>query len=271
MSAKPISLCALFYGDHPKLAHRCLSSIWERLGDGHEVLQDFRLALNEVSPATREIIDWFVASAAEHYGLTTILFDMPVNACKYPVMRRMLFDAPSPPAEWVLWFDDDSYLDGETTGWWRQLLDASQNADMLGQVWFQRIQGQQWDWISRQKWFNPKVGPPPRRQFSFCTGGWWMLRSALMRKHDWPSVELRHRGGDSLLGELCRHQGLRIKKFDTGVRINADDRGRHSKSPRRGVDEKVLGMKPSSGDLSHQQFEYSCRVCSGEKKLTREN
>lgn len=216
-------------------------------------MRDVRLALNEISSSTREIVSWFRDNVRVHYRLPVITYDMPVNACKYPVMRRMVLDDPDPPAKWVMWFDDDSYLNGGP-GWWDRLQAKAANADMLGQVWFQAMRGKQWEWIARQRWFNPAVGKPPKRRFAFCTGGWWMLKSAHMKQNDWPSVELRHRGGDSLLGELCRHRQYRIVSFDDGLRINADDRGRHSKSPRRGVDEKVLGLSDVATDLSHQRF-----------------
>lgn len=240
-----ITVSLLFYGDHPELADRCLRSLWERLPDARGHVRDLRLGYNAISPRTRQVTDWFVTQAAAQ-GWPLVTYDCPQNACKYPLMRRMLREDPVPPATWVMWFDDDSYLTGPP-GWWQQLLAAAAEADMLGKLYTQGVVGQQWDWVSRQRWFNPQVGPPPvqRRHrgpaFRFATGGWWLIRSQLLAAYDWPTRELRHRGGDCLLGELCRHQHLRLINWEDGVRINADQAGRHSKSPRRGVDEHQLG------------------------------
>ncbi len=47
-----------------------------------------------------------------YYDIPVIHYICPQNACKYPLMRKMLLEDPRPPAELVMWFDDDSYLDG---------------------------------------------------------------------------------------------------------------------------------------------------------------
>ena len=44
-----------------------------------------------------------------------------------------------------------------------------------------------------------------------------------------------------MLGELLRQQGLRIKKFNTGVAVNADENGRESRSKKRGYDSPPIG------------------------------
>jgi hypothetical protein len=248
----PVTLCALFYADYPQLAHRCLNSIWERLPEGRPFLGDVRLGLNQISPATRQVIDWFVANTLRHYGLRVITYDCPLNACKYPLVRRMLLQDPIPPAEWVMWFDDDSFL-ATQDGWWTKLLDLARPLDMVGSVYTYPMLGQQWEWISRQSWFNPAVGTPPvlrphrKPAFRFCTGGWWLLRSAVLQKYDWPSLELRHCGGDTMLGELFRHQNLQMGNFSEGVRINADKR--------RGVSELHLGRNLAAERPNH---DFTC-------------
>ena len=53
---------------------------------------------------------------------------------------------------------------------------------------------------------------------------------------------LKHRGGDVLLGELIRSQGLKLANYKKGVAINADDNGKESASKRRGYDEQPIGV-----------------------------
>lgn len=264
-------MCALFFGDHAKLTHRCLSSIWDRLPEGKAHLFDIRLGLNEINQDTRRIVDWFTENTVRFHGIPVIHYDCPQNSCKYPIMRRMLLSDPREPAEFAMWFDDDSYLDGGP-GWWTLLLGVASKNDMVGKKYFQGMRGKQWEWILRQPWFNATVGKPPTRKgkqsFIFATGGWWVIRSSLLRKWDWPTPELYHCGGDSMLGELLRHQRLRLENFDRGVRINADDRGRHSKARPRGEswNRVLLGIDGyvRDRDLSHQEFEmvrrtYGCQ------------
>jgi hypothetical protein len=262
-----ISLCALFFGDNPQLAHRCLGSIWPRLSSGKAHIGDVRLGLNQISPATRSIVDWFTANVQSHYSVPVLHYDCEGNACKYPLMRRMLLTDPRQPARYVMWFDDDSYLDGGP-GWWADVLSRMDSAAMLGKIYSQPMRDRQWEWVLHQAWYNPAVGKPPlrhnKRSFVFATGGWWVIRTDILQQWDWPTVELKHCGGDSMLGELLRHQGLKLENFDLGVKINADDRGRHSKARPRGEswNRVLLGVRGWSAekDLSHQKFDMVRRT-----------
>ena len=68
-----------------------------------------------------------------------------------------------------------------------------------------------------------------------------------------------------MLGELFRHQGLRLGRFHGGVRINADAQGRHSKAKRRGVSENRVGWNFTGQplDTSHQVFDYETELVGG--------
>ena len=98
-----ISLCVLLYGDFPQLSHRCLSSIWDRLEFHDGRVRDIRLGLNAISPESRKVAQWFAAHAAKHYQIPVITYDSRQNACKYPLMRRMLLNDSQQPAAWVMW------------------------------------------------------------------------------------------------------------------------------------------------------------------------
>ena len=70
---------------------------------------------------------------------------------------------------------------------------------------------------------------------SFMTGGYVWLRTDIMRQLDWPDERLNHNGGDTLLGEAIRQQGLPRHHFDYGVAVN--------KAKRRGLSERPAGSK----------------------------
>lgn len=261
-----LSICSLFYGDHPKLAQRCLTSISESLQSGNSYVQDFRLACNAVTEDTRQIVRDFALRAWEDHRIPSRIF-YAGNVFKYPIMRRMFY-AHEPLAPVTMWFDDDSYFDPiPPTKWWREIWVQLEEADMLGQLWLMPIQGNQWEWIQSQPWYNPDVGKPHKKYrggpcFEFCQGAWWVIRSKILKQHDWPLAEIRHNGGDSMLGELLRHQGFRLGRFYGNVRINADDQGRFSKSKRRGMSEKRVGWNYSGKplDTSHQVFAYDTEL-----------
>lgn len=255
------SVCALFYGNHPGLARRCLDSIERALPQQEGRVRDFRLGCNDCCEETQQLVRQFAKRVFEGHGIPSWLF-FAGNVCKYPMMRKMFYHEPLP--DWVMWFDDDSYLESPLpAGWWEEIARRMERADMLGQIWFIPIQGNQWEWVQTLPWYNPAVGPPRRRRlrgrpcFEFCQGAWWVIRSSVLQKYDWPIPELQHNGGDSLLGELFRHQGLRMAKFDKGVRINAGPRGEHSKAKRRGVSQRHVGADYDGRPLptGHQHFD----------------
>lgn len=233
---------------------------------------DYRIGLNAVGADTRQYVtEW--AAAAAGLGHTVYVFHTPINRYKYPMMRRMLYPPAPTPSQYVMWFDDDSYLTLEDPDWMNKVAGQAENHDMIGQAgWEIPLRASQWQWVMAQPWFNDQVGPPTGRSnrpaLRFVQGGWWVANRDFLFRHNYPWPELRHNGGDSMLGEMCRHVGARICKFDDGVRINADAEGNHSKAPRRGdkSDERigsdyVPGKQP---DVSHQTFVIETQVFSPE-------
>lgn len=272
---KPITICALTFGDHLDLIQRCLRSVSRALPNEVPIVGEIRIALNACS---RCVDDWVSTWAREEYALrgdTALrirIYRTRENQFKYPIMRRMLRQPARVATPYIMWFDDDSYFETPLPGdFWGRLLSEAANSDMLGQRWLMPLQGNQWEWIKTQPWYNPAVGLPPKRvrgvpAFDFCQGAWWVARAEMLWKYGWPLAEIRHNGGDSLLGELMRHQGLRMSRFISGdgskhdgVRINADGQGRHSRARRRGHSEKRVGWDYAGRplDISHQRFEMS--------------
>ena len=264
------TVCVLCYGPHTSLAVRCLESLRAAIQQGAGWVQDIRIGLNDVAPETRAYVqEWACGLSA--YGCNVYVFDPGRNVYKYPLMRRMFHDRSQTPelGDMVMWFDDDSYLEPVSAAWWKQLAILCDTHAMVGQRWRMPVQRNQLAWCASQPWWNPRIGPPvpvlhagrTQQCFEFCQGAWWVLRSDVIRRLNWPIPELRHNGGDSLLGEVLRHCELPVARFDRGVRINADDKGAHSRAKRRGYrDPHHVGADYAGQPLSTSHQQFDCRV-----------
>ena len=227
------TVAALLYGDYPKLAERCLTSIANtfRLED-----LNLRVGLNEVAPY---ITDW-----VRSWVPAENIYEESSNINKYPLLRKMVHGDNPITTDYFMWFDDDSWLVDHTVGsgtsYWPQLVDhAMVNADMIGSIYSMDMHPRQRAWIKDQPWYAGK--DPANRKFRFATGGWWTIRTEILYKYDWPWPALSHNGGDSTLGEMLLQQDLRLRHFNTGVKINASDHGKESSAPRRGTNSKPIG------------------------------
>lgn len=233
--SRRFTVCALFYGDYPQLAHRLLSSLYRPVW-----LPDveFRFGLNNVGEETRVAVHDFVRKVAPHTVTHITIGHEPYT--KYPTMRRMFYGGEPLTTPYLMWFDDDSWIDTAAPDTWFQLVArAMGTSDMLGAIYWQATRASRKEFIQRQPWY---AGRLIGHRIHFATGGWWTIHTDILKRHDWPIRELNHRGGDVLLGALCYQQGYRLQRFNGGVHINADDSGICSTSPRRGFDEKPLGI-----------------------------
>lgn len=233
-----ITPCVLLFGDYPALARRCLDSIFDRAPN---MARHLRVGANAIGHATAAYLDELVARGRLR---RTNIYESSVNLHKYPMMRRIFTDPDNQiTTEFVCWFDDDSYVKAANFDWEAAVVAAMQDADMVGSIYVLAggFQGQQHLWVMDQPWYNGREVAPGHKP-RFATGGWWCIRTEILRRHDWPSPELDHRGGDVMLGELCRQQGYRLRAFSQGVAINADEQGRESKAKRRGFDQQPIGV-----------------------------
>lgn len=223
-------VCALFYGDFPALAQRCAQTL-RALRDTGTV--DLRIGLNEVSAASRAVIE------ATLPGVDAVHADPQIY--KYPMMRRLVHGYTG-DATHLMWFDDDSCLTPGTDAgrWLRAVAGAAQATQgMLGAAYL-RVQSEaEHAWTRAQPWYTGRALPDATR---FATGGWFVAPLALLRRFDWPPPSLRHNGGDVALGALCHQQGLEIVSCQGGIAINADVTLRESSAPRRGFSEPPLGL-----------------------------
>lgn len=233
------TVCVLMYGRHPDLARRCLDSIMSRLAPNQYKL---RVGLNEVCAETRAYVRGL------HDGpLDLRVYESTENLHKYPMMRRMFYDSESPlRTPYLMWFDDDSYLIGHYRQWLDLVRDQMAKAVMIGGKYAMELSGNQHLWIQDQPWYTGKR-VSPRDKVTFITGGWWTIRTEVLLAHDWPTPELDHRGGDVMLGQLCRQQGYTMATFREGVAINADWQGAESKALRRGFDSYPIGWDYDPG------------------------
>lgn len=236
---KSFTVCVLLYGDYPELADRVLSPF---VGDYRDIF-DLRIGANQISERT-------VALLSEK-KLESKIWHAP-NIKKYPMMRRLFgmdhVNTERIETPYTMWFDDDSFIRGSynVRGWFELISTTMKDVDILAGKYSTGISSSQKAWIKSQPWYN---GKEPLTRVYFPVGGWWCGRTELLYKFNWPVPEILHRGGDVMMGELCRQHDLRFKDFHVGIAINADENGKESESPRRGYNSDPVGMdfKPKSG------------------------
>lgn len=236
-----ITICALLFGDHRDLAARCLNSLLTVRED--ETLNlEYRVGLNECFPGTVDFVQELANRRPEF--ATGAIYKSDTNIYKYPMMRSMFWQPPRQlRSEFVAWFDDDSFLTVPVGEWVAHVLETMRRTDavMLGSPYRIKLQGHQADWIEDQPWYGGKSVRTPGYEVSFCTGGYWVARTDVLRQLDWPLAQLRHRGGDVMLGEVLRQQNLTMLKDRFGVAINAGPTGVECTAEKRGFDERPIG------------------------------
>lgn len=236
-----IAVFILMYGNHHALHRR----IWESL-----------LPRIQGRPEVEGVVVW----CSQVHGLTRIMLeDVPKfvsvvhtneNPGKYKVMRCLFeplirrTDGP----DLIIWFDDDSFITKDD--WLPQTLSfyhskESENICYFGQKWHWAWRPGEWEFIQEQSWYRGK--PPDQvtvrgRQVPgvrFATGGFWGLRTDVLRQLDWCPESFHHAGGDTKLAEAVRQLGLPFHHFDYGVAVN--------QAPRRGIHAPPIGCSPPCG------------------------
>lgn len=227
-------VCALLYGADSscaQLAHRLLNAPMRQLA---ALGAEFRIGMNAVSDETRQIVTEFLGTNSNHY-----VVDCPENILKYPMMRRLFYDKTI-VRPYTMWFDDDSCIVDNTDvdKWIHRVQQQLMSFSIIGSVYKQRLIGNQAEWLKTQWWHT---GKPTNNVITFVTGGWWAAQTKDLIRFNWPIPELKHRGGDVMLGELCHQNDLKIGHFRDQLWINANSAGVESRSPRRGYDERPIG------------------------------
>lgn len=232
------TIYALLYGNYHDLHKQLLYTL---LPDVPKNEARVVLWCNTVCAQTKEMIRKFVQKGAPlHY------FFSDENVPKYEVMRRLFRKKHPPTTPWIVWFDDDSYI--EKRNWWqktREFVEAKKDENIcyVGQRWFVHHLLGQAEFIKAAEWYKglPFEQHPTRRRgvtkpgIAFATGAYVWLRTDVMKQLQWPDDRLVHNGGDTLLGEAIRQQGLPFHNYSYGVAIN--------KAKRRGRSDVPAGSK----------------------------
>ena len=249
------TILVLLYGKYHNLHRRCLESIRNTVPPETPI----RVGLNEVCDKTLEWLErgglaeqTFLpgtlkkgcASAGivqersmPHLGRVTFFSSGNENIKKYPMMRRMLYEAPAIQTPWIVWFDDDTFVD-DNSPWWDAVERTSKNAKdvYLGETWFIHYKKAQWNFITGRPWYCNK--PPEvingRPGIHFHTGGFVAAKHATLKRLNWPDETLLHNGGDFLLSEALRQQGESRTAIPTkklGIHVNASTRRGYSEKP----------------------------------------
>jgi len=226
-----VTICVLLYGDFPDYAARCLNSIFNHVGaDG------IRVWGNAVEQRTEALLDGFIDR-----GLLRIenVVLSSVNRCKYPVIREFIFNEDyQVRTNYMMWFDDDSYVATTHPDWLPTVMSRAKRHDVTGSPFTCSLTANQKRWARAQPWYRDK--PIPMRTL-FAVGGWWVARCSTFRAFNWPLPELRHNGGDVVLGELMHQNNLSLGRYSAGVKVNADWDGVEAKAERRGYREPPIG------------------------------
>ena len=218
--AADVCICVLFYGaedKHYKLAERVLNEPMRCLAKRNI---EFRFGCNAVGSATTSFLQ---RQIAEHFH-NAVLFHSATNIMKYPMMRQMLHQPPI-RAPITLWFDHDSYFpeDHQVDDWFNSvMIHLNGRCDMIGSVQKAKLSDDQAAWVATQPWFNSDCD---KLYLSYATGGWWAVKTEILRRFDWPHSTLQQKGGDVILGALFKHQNLSICHFRGGLQVSANSAG----------------------------------------------
>jgi hypothetical protein len=268
------TVCVLFYGNHLDLATRVLHSL-----DSHWRVKEFRLGLNSVSAETLSFVRGWAEKTAVRTEVAVYQAENNINVGKYPLMRRMFHLLATPS---IMWFDDDSYLANANKSWWDSVHVYAEPHAVFGSLHRIKQRNKQYEAIAAQPWYTGKV-IPANHIYRFATGGWWVAKSDLLTKWNYPFDALKHNGGDSILGELVRQRGLtlgaapptlarchceacsRTAQIDNGgavVHINVGGR-----AGRRGIgvsnEQYVFADGNPMPDLAHQDFKTTIQRYGG--------
>jgi len=211
-----ITICALFFGDHPALCQRFLRNLF-----AHTPAECFELraGLNAVCEESQLALQ----QAMRHHGNVSLI-ESPENIYKLPMMRR-LFREPRILSEWIVWFDDDSF---PARADWLQTLalftEMAPEIAMWGSPRWMTPDPALLEFTRASPWFRGKefLRDPETGQvgFHFLVGGYWAIRTEVVYKLDWPDARLAHFEDDYLLGEALRQNDCAIGHCESGVVID---------------------------------------------------
>ncbi len=235
-----VTVYVLCYGDHYELHKRLMHSLARFLPS-----DEARVVVwgNELSKRCEQLIRTTLNEFEDRW-----FHAHPGNMPKYMVMRYLWHDnrATVPTTPWTLWLDDDTHI--VSPAWWGHVktflsVKKDENVCYAGFKWFVHHLPGQWKFIEEAAWYKgvptemcstrtPKMKKPG---ITFANGAYVWLRTDVLKQLNWPDPRLVHNGGDTLLGEAIRQQGLPFHPLKFGVKGND--------AKRRGLSERPAGSK----------------------------
>lgn len=233
LQSSDVVVCALLYGDYPELHNRLLGSMLTAIPRDTQV----RFWCNQVCQPTYDVISKMPSNYKVHRMCSK-------NTPKYQAMRDMFDPIKKGPWKWVCWLDDDSWFVKQD--WFSktaEYIDRRQveNVCYLGQKWFVHYLQGQTSFVGQAPWYQGRAPAIIKGKLGveFHTGGYWWLRTDLLKRLDWPDPRLSHNGGDTLLGSAMWQLQLPLHHFDYGVKVNDAKRRGLSEAPAGSLDPKV--------------------------------
>ncbi len=220
----PVTICVIFFGRHPDLAQRFLTNLYR-----YTRANSFSLRIG-LNAACAETVELAYAVAREHENIW--IHPEPGNIFKSPLMAK-LFSLKPIDTDWVIWFDDDSFpYRGDWLPGLRLKMETQPGIDVWGDLFFIDADQAAVQFISTASWFrgkpfnhlNPSGGWSERPLLSFVTGGFWAVRTEVLKALQWPDPRLVQTEDDYMFGEALRQNGYRMGRYKSGVRINQAER-----------------------------------------------
>ncbi len=231
------TICMVMYGDHLELQQESLVSILKTVPPNR---RQIRIAANAVTPVC---VTWL--KQLQERGEIQHLVINETNIFKYPAMQQLLAHDAGLLDQWVVWFDDDTIADKDPR-WARRLCEGlvqlPPDCAAAGDVLYSKISPVQKAYYATRPWWKDKPlqndqrqSAPDGRTVFFLHGGWWVMRSSVIRELDIPDPLLKNNGGDICIGEMLHQNGYKIAKLQAIVRI--------STAKRRGENQHHFGSK----------------------------
>jgi hypothetical protein len=186
-----ILICA--YGDHPVLIKRLMESLFKYSTLNHKIHVGLNVGSNDSKNYLRELLD---------SKKITTLIESNININKDPMMR-LLMDLVEVP--YMVWIDDDSYINKKGWDQHLQVKMLTNQADVLG---FSHCVGRTnlySKFLETQAWYKNIVRPNAPNTCYFPIGAFWAAKCEYLRKYDYPNKQMIKRNDDMLLGDLL-HQ-----------------------------------------------------------------
>lgn len=228
---KPVDICVLCFSsdhteeyDHFDIISRCLKSIVSKT---HPHLYTLHIGCNNLSPRAMALVDQLVATygATKYIGVPTRDIHGKMVYPKYPLMRKMYNSTNS---EWVVWFDDDSYVVEPD---WLEKLEETINrhpwADQFGkrlEFHFPTSEKGTIEWIKSATWYNSEKNFEYRNTpdgevivVPFIHGAFYAISRKAINVCNIPDIRIFHNRGDWTTGTALYHNDFKISHFLHGV------------------------------------------------------